>query len=135
MRPAKDVDDYIANAPEGTRPIMVKLRQIFRKASPKLEEAIKWGVPCFEYKGMVGGFAAYKQHVSWALCKAELLDDPDGLLGLGIKKGGKIAAQSEFPPAAKLISLIKQAVALNEARIKPPNAAGSRSRSRAPTTH
>jgi hypothetical protein len=123
MRPAKDVDEYIANAPEGTRPILEKLRQIFRKASPKLEEAIKWGVPCFEYKGMVGGFAAYKKHVSWALWQAELLDDADGLLGLGIKKGGKIASMSEIPPTSKLLSLIKQAVALNEAGIKPAQSA------------
>jgi hypothetical protein len=77
---AIDVDEYIANASEHTRPILVKLRRIFQRASPKLEEAIKWGVPCFVYKGPVGGFAAYKQHVSWGLWKARLLNDPDGLI-------------------------------------------------------
>ena len=69
MRKAKDVDEYIANAQECTRPILVKLRRIFQRASPKLLEAIKWGVPCFVYKGPVRDFAAYKKHVSWGLWK------------------------------------------------------------------
>src|SRR4051794_39305050 len=117
---AKDVDDYIANASEYTRPILVKLRRIFRQASPKLEEAIKGGVPCYVYKGPVGGFAAYKQHVSWGLWKARLLNDADGLIGHRIVMGGKITTMSEIPPAAKVIDLIKQVIDLNEAGTKNP---------------
>src|SRR5438128_2589539 len=117
---AKDVDEYIANAPECTRRILVELRRIFRRASPKLEEAIKWGVPCYAYKGPVGGFAAYKKHVSWGLWKSRLLNDPDRLVGHRIVMGGKITALSEIPPAAKLVKLIKQVIALNEAGIKNP---------------
>src|SRR5436305_7094996 len=122
MRPrAKDVDEYIANAPEPTRPILVKLRRIFRQASPKLEEAIKWGVPCFVYKGPGGGFAAYKQHVSWGLWKSRLVNDPDGLLDRrGIVMGGKFTTVSEIPPASQLIGLIRQVIALNEAGVKNP---------------
>ena len=93
---AKDVDDYIASAPDCTRAILVKLRRIFQQASPKLEEAIKWGVPCYVYKGPVGGFSAYTKHVSWGLWKARLLNDPDGLIGAGILKGGKITKQIKF---------------------------------------
>jgi uncharacterized protein YdeI (YjbR/CyaY-like superfamily) len=119
-RKAKDVDEYIANAPEATRPILVKLRRIFRQASPKLEEAIKWGMPCFVYKGPVGGFAAYKQHVSWGLWKSRLLCDPDGLIDSRIVMGAKIASVSEIPPAPKLINLIQQVIALNEAGVKHP---------------
>src|SRR5438309_3606710 len=108
---AKDVDNYIARASEHTRPILVKLRRIFQRASPKLEEAIKWGVPCYVYKGPVGGFAAYKQHVSWGFWKSRLLKDPDGLLDRrGIVMGGKIMKISEIPAASKLIGLIKQVV-------------------------
>src|SRR3954451_11945627 len=106
---AKDVDEYIANAPEYTRPILVKLRRIFQRASPQLEEAIKWGVPCYVYKGPVGGFAAYPNHVSWGLWKSRLLNDPDGLLDRrGIVMGGKITKMSDIPPASKLANLIKQ---------------------------
>src|SRR4051812_26655760 len=103
---AKDVDEYIANASDHTRPILVKLRRIFQQASPKLGEAIKWGVPCYEYKGTVGGFAAYKKHVSWGLWKTQLLNDPDGIIGDGIMKGGKITNESQIPPSSKLTDLI-----------------------------
>lgn len=72
------------------------------------------------YKGPVGGFAAYKEHVSWGLWKARLLNDPEGLVGHGIVMGGKITRMSEIPPAAKMIGLIKQVIALNEAGIKNP---------------
>src|SRR4051794_40453812 len=118
---AKEVDEYIANAPEPTRPVLVKLRRIFRRASPKLDEAIKWGVPCYVYKGPVGGFAAYREHVSWGLWKSRALNDPDGLLGRGVSvMAGKIRNVSEIPPAAKIIGLISQVIALNEAGIKNP---------------
>ena len=111
----------VATRGHATRPILVKLRRIFRQASPKLEEAIKWGVPCFVYKGPVGGFAAYQQHVSWGLWKSRLVNDPDGLLGRrGIVMGGKFTTVSEIPPASQLIGLIKQVIALNEAGIKNP---------------
>src|SRR5438270_1264994 len=120
-RVARDVNDSLANAPEGTRPILVRLRRIFRQASPKLEEAIKWGVPCYLFKGPVGGFAAYKQHVSWGLWKSRALNDPEGLLGRGVSvMAGKITKVSEIPPAAKIIALIEQVIALNEAGIKSP---------------
>ena len=89
-------------------------------ASPKRFEAIKWGVPCYSYKGPVGGFAAYQKHVSWGLWKSRGIDDPDGLLGHGIMAGGKITKVSEILAASKMVGLIKQVVALNEAGIKSP---------------
>ncbi len=117
---AKNVDDYIASATDETRPILAKLRRIFQEASPKLEEVIKWNVPFFVYKGPVGGFAAFKKHVSWGLMKARLLNDPDGIVGRRVMMGGKITKVSEIPPASKLAGLIKQVMALNEAGIKNP---------------
>ncbi len=122
MRSAKDVDEYIANASASTRPILLTLRRIFQRASPKLQETIKWNVPCYEYKGQVGSFSASRTHVSWGLWKSRLLNDPDGLIGRGIMAGGQITSVSEIPPATKLASLIKQVVALNEAGIKDPGA-------------
>ena len=118
---AKDVDDYIANASEHARPILLKMRRIFQQASPKLQEVIKWNIPFYEYKGPVGGFSAFKMHVDWGLWKTRLLDDPDGIIGsTGIMTGGKITKVSEIPPAPKFIKLIQQVIALNEAGIKEP---------------
>jgi hypothetical protein len=41
-----------------------------------VEEVIKWGIPHFDYKGdMMCILAAYKQHCSFSLYKAELMED------------------------------------------------------------
>lgn len=122
------VDAYIANAAPFARPIMVKLRQLFHKACPQIEEKIKWGCPSFEYKGMVGGFAAFKKHVSWGFWKASLLSDPKGVLKSTASSpmgGGSPGTVKELPADGVLIDLIKQAVQLNIDGVKlarPKNA-------------
>ena len=72
---SKEVDAYIAKAPEYARPILVKIREAFHAGCNDLEERIKWGVPSFEYKGMLGGMAAFKKHVTFGFWKARLMDD------------------------------------------------------------
>jgi hypothetical protein len=46
------VDEYITEAPEFARPILRKLRRLFHKASPTVEENLKWNSPTFEHKGI-----------------------------------------------------------------------------------
>ena len=83
MSSAKTVDDYIAHAPEYAQPILVKLRALVREAAPALGEAIKWGSPCYVGKGLVCGFAAFKQHVNFHFFKGGQLADPEGVLTHG----------------------------------------------------
>jgi uncharacterized protein YdeI (YjbR/CyaY-like superfamily) len=117
------VDAYIARAQPFARPILQKLRDLFHKASPAIEEKLKWGVPSFEHKGIVGGFAAFKQHVNWGLWKASLLDDPTGAMRADASSpmsGGRIASVSDLPPDRVMLNLIRQAVDLNERGVKLP---------------
>lgn len=122
------VDAYIAKAAPFARPIMAKLRRLFHKACPQIEEKIKWGCPSFEYKGMVGGFAAFKKHVSWGFWKASLLNDPNGALKSTASSpmgGGSPTSVRELPPDDVLLDLIRQAVQLNLDGVKlarPKNA-------------
>ena len=44
-----------------------------------MQEVIKWGFPHFEYKGLVGSMAAFKQHCSFGFWKGKLLSDPEKL--------------------------------------------------------
>lgn len=117
------VDAYIEKAAPFARPILKRLRSIFHKASPKLDEAIKWGHVSFEYKGIVGGFASFKHHASWGLWKAALIDDPkkamagDASSAMG---GGKLVVVDDIPDEAYLVGLIRQAVELNEKDVKLP---------------
>ena len=117
------VDAYIEKAAPFAKPILRRLRSIFHKASPKLEETLKWGVPFFEYKGLVGGFAAFKHNVTWGLWKAALLDDPRRLMerdASSSMSGGRLIDLADLPEERYLLDLIRQAVQLNEQGIKLP---------------
>ena len=117
------VDAYIAKCPEFTRPILEKIRSLFHKACPQIEETIKWGFPHFEYKGIVGSMAGFKRYVSYGFWKAKLMDDPHKLLALMAKAPmghANVAKVSELPADKILLDYIRQAVALNEHDVKLP---------------
>jgi uncharacterized protein YdeI (YjbR/CyaY-like superfamily) len=115
------VDAYIARAAPFAQPILKKLRRLFHQACPQIEEKIKWGVPSFEYQGMVGGMAAFKQHASFGFWKRKLLSDPHGLFKKGRDSGmfgTKMTDVADLPADDILISYIQEAVALNEKGMK-----------------
>lgn len=117
------VDAYIQKAQPFARPILEKLRGLFHKACPQAEEKLKWGVPSFEHHGIVGGFAAFKQHVSWGLWKAALLDDPTGAMksdAASAMGGGKLTSVKDLPPDKVMLGLIRQAADLNLRGVKLP---------------
>ncbi len=119
----KQVDAYIAKAPEFTRPILEKLRKAFHRACPQVEEAIKWGVPHFQYKGILGGMAAFKNHVSFGFWKSKLMPDPEQLFVRGPKASMcncQIRSAKEMPSQATLVSYVKEAMRLNDDDVKPP---------------
>ncbi len=117
------VDAYIANSPEYSRPILKKIRALFHKACPQIEESIKWGCPHFERKGIVGGMAAFKNYVTYGFWKAKLMDDSHGLLALMAKAPmghANVAKVSDLPTDKVLLGYIRQAVELNERGVKLP---------------
>jgi hypothetical protein len=123
------VDSYIAAAAPFARPLLKRLRRLFRRACPLLEERLKWGFPCFEFRGMLGGFAAFKHHASFGFWRQDVLPDPHGLFKSGGPTGsGRLTDASQLPPDRVLLEYIRRAVALNEAgppprkrrRPKPP---------------
>src|SRR5215510_5702410 len=85
----KRIDDYISKAQPFARPVMKKLRILVHKACPDVEENIKWGMPSFEYKGPMFGFASFKQHCVAGFWKSKLLSDPEGYLGDRAAQGGE----------------------------------------------
>src|SRR5262245_12607781 len=117
------VDGYIAEAASFARPILNKVRTLFHKACPEIEETMKWGFPHFEYRGIVGSMAAFKHHAGFGLWKATLLKNSHGLFQqMGKKTMGNIRLEKlEDLPADKVILAgIKEAVALNEQGVKAP---------------
>lgn len=120
------IDDYIAKAPKYARPILIKLRSLFHKACPQIEETLKWRFPHFEHKGIVGSMAAFKNYVSYGFWKGKLMSDPAGLfeaVGETGMCGTQVARLRDLPPDKLLIDYIKEAVKLNEDEVKLPRPA------------
>jgi uncharacterized protein YdeI (YjbR/CyaY-like superfamily) len=125
----KQVDAYLAQVARKTpyaAPICATLRELFLSADARIVETVKWGKPAYEYKGIVGGFAAFKAHVAWGLWKAALLPDPGGLMKTdrsSLFGGGKAKGVADLPDAAGLLKLIRAAVELNEQGVTVPQRA------------
>ena len=119
----KKVDTYINNSADFAKELLEYLRNIIHKTCPDVEEDIKWGTPHYSYKGdhlcMMAGF---KNHCSFSLYKAELMKDKaiQDSVKAGKKFGymDKLKSVSELPKKNILVSLIKEAMTLNEQGIK-----------------
>jgi uncharacterized protein YdeI (YjbR/CyaY-like superfamily) len=123
----KRIDTYLKTKAGDFAPILSHVRQLVHKACPEVEETIKWGMPCFEYKGPYFSFAAFKQHCVFGFWKATLLQDPKGYLGERKADGGeamghfgRVKQLSDLPPDRVIIDFLKQAMKLNDEGVKLP---------------
>jgi len=118
-----EVDAYIAQAAEFARPMLRKIRAAFHTGCPALEERLKWGMPSFEYKGLMGGMAAFQAHISWGFWRHKELPDPHHVFQAdGMMHGGKITDASQLPDEKILVAYVRAAARLNEAGPRPREA-------------
>jgi uncharacterized protein YdeI (YjbR/CyaY-like superfamily) len=115
-----EVDRYIAKAAPFAQPILEKIREAYHSAHSEIEETIKWSMPHFDYKGPLGNMAAFKEHVRFGFWKAKLMNLPEGL-------GERVTKTSELPSKKELVATIREAVRLNEERVKVERPAPKRS--------
>ena len=122
--PKKDprIDQYIANAAPFAQPILKHLRKIVHTGCPDVEETMKWSMPHFDYKGIMCGMAAHKQHCSFGFWReAELaLPKSRNKNGDGMGHFGRITSLADLPDDETLIGYVRQAVALKDAGVKKP---------------
>jgi uncharacterized protein YdhG (YjbR/CyaY superfamily) len=57
------IDEYVAQAPPRTRPILQKIRAIVREEAPAAEEKVSYRMPAFFDGGVIIYFAPFKHHV------------------------------------------------------------------------
>ncbi|HEX7705323.1 MAG TPA: YdeI/OmpD-associated family protein [Thermoanaerobaculia bacterium] len=121
------VDAYIEAAAPFAQPILKAVRDAYHDACPEVVESIKWGFPHFEYKGLLGNMAAFRKHATLGFWKAGLMNDPHGLLrGPGSMTSSKLTDVSQLPDRASLADYVRDAVRLNEEKVKlsrPPRKA------------
>ena len=62
---AKTVDEYLAGLPEPAQSTLTHVRAVIRSVVPKdTTEVISYGIPMFNYNGMLVGYAAFAKHCS-----------------------------------------------------------------------
>src|SRR2546421_6427569 len=116
------IDAYIAKSADFAKPILKHLRKIVHAGCPRVEETMKWSMPHFDYKGMMCGMAAFKEHCAFGFWKAELILDRDKHSEKnGMGSFGCIKSLADLPNEKVLISYVKKAAGLNDAGIKPPD--------------
>jgi uncharacterized protein YdhG (YjbR/CyaY superfamily) len=57
------IAEYIAGFPKEIQKVLIKVRTTIRKAAPRAEETIKYGMPTFTLNGNLVYFAAFKKHI------------------------------------------------------------------------
>jgi uncharacterized protein YdhG (YjbR/CyaY superfamily) len=60
-----NVDDYIAAFPIDTQKLLEQMRATIKKAAPKAEEVISYGMPAYKSNGMLVYFAGHKNHIGF----------------------------------------------------------------------
>jgi uncharacterized protein YdeI (YjbR/CyaY-like superfamily) len=107
------VDAYIAKAQPFAQPILTHIRELVHKASPDVEETIKWGMPFFLLRGVIlGNIAAFKQHCSVGFWGPEMLAvlREDGLKAdNGMGSLGRITSLKDLPSDKVLLGYYRQA--------------------------
>lgn len=59
------VDEYIKGYPEEIRLRLKQIRTAIKKAAPRAEETISYGMPGYKLNGMLVWFAGYKKHIGF----------------------------------------------------------------------
>lgn len=111
-----EVDAYINRAQPFAQPILEHLRELVHKAVPEVEEAIKWSMPFFVYRGlMLANMAAFKQHCAFGIWGKEIgerlrADGHYSREAMGTL--GRITSLKDLPRDKELLAYIKAAAVL-----------------------
>ena len=69
------VDHYIANLPVEQQIALKRVRQIIKNTVPEAQEFISYSKPAYHFHGMIGSFAAFKNHCSFFPWNAQTIID------------------------------------------------------------
>jgi len=115
------INAYIEKSADFAKPILKHLRKVVHAGCPEVKETIKWSMPHFDYKGVMCGMAAFKEHCAFGFWKESLILNRERS---GEKSGmgsfGLIKSLRDLPSEKMLIGYVKKAAALNDAGIKVP---------------
>lgn len=116
----KAFDKILSSKTEEIQELFLQIREVLVNHDERLTEDVKWGMPSYDYKTIVVGLGAFKNHVSIWFHKGALMKDDLGLFSPGDNKEMR---QIKYVPGDEInvegIKLyLDEAIALNEAGIK-----------------
>jgi uncharacterized protein YdeI (YjbR/CyaY-like superfamily) len=116
--PKKDprVDAYIVKASDFAKPILTRLRGAVHKGCPGATETLKWGVPAYEFRGILCMTPGFKAHCALLFWKSGLIQKNTG----ESVQFRRITSLEDLPSERVLVSLVKEAARLNAEGIKRP---------------
>lgn len=65
MKSSNTIDTYIARYPKEVQALLKQMRATIKKAAPKAEETIKYGIPTFVQNGNLVHFGGFKHHIGF----------------------------------------------------------------------
>jgi uncharacterized protein YdeI (YjbR/CyaY-like superfamily) len=114
----KRFDTYIQKAAPFAQPILTRLREVVHASCPDVVETLKWGHPSFDYKGILCGMAAFKQHATFGFWKHDLVVGADSRSNEAMGSFGRITRVADLPTSSRISAWIRKAMELNDAGIK-----------------
>lgn len=106
------VDAYIAKMQPFAQEILLHIREVVHAACPQCEEAMKWSMPFFTYKGaLLCNMAGFKAHASFGFWLGKQVigeDAEEGAMG----QFGKLTSVKDLPSKTVLTKHVKKAMAL-----------------------
>jgi Bacteriocin-protection, YdeI or OmpD-Associated/Domain of unknown function (DU1801) len=102
-------------------------------AQPGIEEAVKWGMPAFLWKGkIVAGMAAFKAHATFGFWHGEAVTGRVPVEDTAMGSFGKMTVLADLPPDEELADMVRKACALIDAGVLPSHMAERQKRPELP---
>jgi uncharacterized protein YdhG (YjbR/CyaY superfamily) len=100
------VNKYILNLPVEQQIALERVRQIIKNTVPEAQEYLSYKMPAYHFHGMIGGFAAFKNHCSFFPWDSKTIDVfKDELKGFKTS-AGTIQFTPEKPLSEELLQKI-----------------------------
>ena len=106
MKPAKNVDAYIALFPADIQLKLEQIRQLIKTTAPEATEQISYGMPAYKLNGPLVYFGAYTKHIGFYPTASGIMEFQKQIAAYTSSKGA-----IQFPFNQQLpLSLIKKII-------------------------
>ena len=114
MKPPKNVDENIAQAPKEAQEKLKELRAVIRTTAPGAEERISYGMPYYDYKGRLVYFQLWKKHIGLYVPTPVVEEHKSELQGYETTKATVRFPLDEQLPLALIEKLVQARVRKND---------------------